>query len=70
MRTAIASFPRSPGERRIEIDLERRRVCIAFYTPRLGREPRLEHETAIRVEELDEHIDALTRARDQLRGVQ
>lgn len=68
MRTAIASFPRSPGERRIEIDLEHRRVVIAFYLPQLARPPRVEHATNIAEAELDAHIDALVRARDELRA--
>lgn len=68
MRTAIAKFPRSPGERRIEVDHERKRACISFYVPRMGHPPRLEQETTIRAEELDAHIEALVEARAQLRG--
>lgn len=68
MKVALATFPRSPGERRIELDLEHRKVLVAFYVPQLGKPPRVEQVTAIRDDELDAHIDALTSAREQLRA--
>jgi hypothetical protein len=68
MRIAIATFPRSPGERRIEVDRETKRAFISFYTPRINLPPRREIDTPIRDEELDATIDALVEARAQLRG--
>lgn len=68
MRVALATFQRSPGERRIEVDAETKRVFIAFYVPRLGHPPRREIDTSIRDAELDATIDALIEARAQLRG--
>lgn len=68
MKVALATFPRQPGERRIEVDRERGRLVIAFYVPQLGREPRVDHATSIVDAELDAHIDALIEGRRQLRG--
>lgn len=69
MRVAIATFRRHLGERRVEIDTERRSVCVAFYVPRLGRGPVVDHETRIVEAELDQHIAALVEAREQLRAL-
>jgi len=66
MRTAIASFPRSPGELRVELDVERRGVVLAFYVPQLGAKPHLEKSITIPVREIDEIVRALHDGKGQI----
>lgn len=66
MKPAIASFPRSPGQLRVELDIERRGVRLAFYVPQLGREPHLEKSITIPVREVDDLVRALFDAKGQI----
>ncbi len=66
MKVALATFPRSPGEMRVELDTERQAVVLAFYVPQLGHPPHCEKSITIPAREIEEVVRALHDGKGQI----